>query len=715
MGESSLLAKPDVSLFVHLKEVTEQGRILARRLGFSPELEKRVVLACAFHDLGKATESFQEYVRGQRGKAYPHALASLPFVLTAELRGLAPPPLAAAAVVSHHSPLGPEVYKGYEFPDYHPELRAFLQLLLEYLREQGLEGLPSVQECLTLQGEPPAGLLDASLSGQSLRGIFQQLPTKDFADVKAVLHLADWLVSGGRETAESLFLRDGKGAIDTFVRQQESIKKLWDFQQKASDQRGKRLWLRAPTGTGKTEALLLWAGNTDRLLYLLPTQATVNAMWRRLRKIYGAENVGLAHGKAGYVLRKEAEEDPLDFRLFASVFAKPVVVATLDQYLLAHLHGRHWEERLALARRATVVLDEIHSYEPYTLGLLLEALKREPPARLALASATLPEALLNLFEEAPLVEGEAPLWERRRHRLRMRGGPLAGALGEILARASEGKTVLVIANTVGHAQSLYQALREQGGERVRLLHSRFTFRDRQRKEDQLTRPEPGTVLVATQIVEVSLDISYDLLFTEVAPLDALVQRMGRVNRKGDRPPASIFVFKEWSPGSEKIYGSEILTRSWDLLETLPEEPTDRDWAEATHCLYEEIVPQASYQQEIEEGRRTLAEVQGVLGCYTINLSDEEMRAKFTTRRGHLSIEVLPEAFRDEAFALIEQNKRWRLVELLVPVPIYWLATYAEWFSPAADLDCYITALPYNKEVGLSPPGGEEVPGGIEIW
>ncbi|MEW6771607.1 MAG: CRISPR-associated helicase Cas3' [Bacillota bacterium] len=719
MGESSLLAKPDVPLLVHLRETTEQGRELARRLGLSPELERRVVLACAFHDLGKATRSFQEHVRGQRGKAYPHALASLPFVLTAELRGLAPPPLAAAAVVSHHSPLGPEVYKGYGSPDYHPELPAFLQVLLEYLREQGVEGVPSVQECLALyhRRESPAGLLDTPLpfgeKTQSLRGRFQQLPTKDFADVKAVLHLADWLVSGGRETAESLFLRDGKGAIDTFVRQQDI--KLRDFQQRASDQRGKRLWLRAPTGTGKTEALLLWAGNAERLLYLLPTQATVNAMWRRLREIYGAENVGLAHGKAGYILRKEVEEDPLDLRLFASVFAKPVVVATLDQYLLAHLRGRHWEERLALARRATVVLDEIHSYEPYTLGLLLEALKREPPARLALASATLPEALLNLFDEAPLVEGGAPLWERRRHRLRMRNGPLAGALGEILACAREGKTVLVIANTVNDAQSFYQALREQGGERVRLLHSRFTFRDRQRKEDQLARPEPGTILVATQIVEVSLDISYDLLFTEVAPVDALVQRMGRVNRKGKQPPAPVFIFQEWSRGSEKIYGGEILSRSRDLLESLPEEPADRDWVDATHSLYEETVSQPSYRREIEEGRGTLTEVQKVLGCYTINLSDEEMRAKFTTRRGPLSIEVLPEVFRDEAFAFIERNERWRLVELLVPVPVYWLAMYAEWFSLSADLDCYITVLPYSEEVGLSPPGEGETPGGAEIW
>jgi CRISPR-associated endonuclease/helicase Cas3 len=378
MDESTLLGKPDVPLLIRLREVTEQGKILAQRLDLSPGLRKRAILACALHDLGKATDSFQAHVRGQRGKAYPHALASLPLVLVAELRAFGMPPLAAAAVVSHHSPLGPEVYKGYRSPDYHRELSAFLKFLWEYLREVGPEEvLPFLGECFLFcrQGESPAAVLDASTSfgstRKSLRGVFKELPPEDFADVKAVLHLADWLVSSKQQQAAALFLQRGKETVSAFIRRKAID--LRTFQQKASEHQGNRLWLRAPTGTGKTEALLLWAGDTERILYLLPTQATANAMWRRLRKIYGEEKVGLAHGKAGYILRKETEEDPLDLRLFASVFAKPVVVGTLDQYLLAHLHGRHWEERRALARRATVVLDEIHSYDPYTLGLLLEA------------------------------------------------------------------------------------------------------------------------------------------------------------------------------------------------------------------------------------------------------------------------------------------------------------------------------------------------------
>lgn len=729
MDELVLLGKPDVPLLAHLKEVAEQGKILARHLGLPPALEKRALLACAFHDVGKATKSFQDYMRGKRGRGYPHALASLPFALAAELYTLQAPPLAAAAVLSHHSPLGPEVYRGYRAPDYVDEkkLAAFLEDVVAFLQEPGWEGsLPAVEMLLKLAAGDgsPATLLDNSRFrfGEefiSLRGLFKELPPKDFADIKAVLQLADWVASSGKARAGDLFLHRGRKLVLAGIKDKNM--QLRSFQKKAGEMKGERLWLRAPTGTGKTEALLLWAGDTGRLLYLLPTQATANAMWKRLKKIYGEKNVGLAHGRAGYILRKELDEDPLDVRLWASVFARPVVVGTLDQYLMAHLQGRHWEIRRSLARRATIVLDEIHSYDPYTLGLLQEALAQEPPARLALASATLPEFLPELLGQGPLLEAEELLWQRRRHELRLCGDPLASALKEVLSFARQGKTVLVIANTVRRAQEIYQALQEHGDYRVHLLHSRFVFRDRWKKEEQLGKTIPGTILVATQIVEVSLDISYDVLFTEVAPIDALVQRLGRVNRRGitaegtTAPPAPVFIFLEWDRGSEKIYGHEILTWSRDILNDMPQHPTDGEWVKAANRLYEVQASSPSYQQDLRDGQQTLREVQRILGCYTIDLSDEEMQEKFTTRKGQLSVEVLPQALKDEAFALREKGELWRLVELLVPVPVYWLSAFSRWFSPLSDLGVFLTGLPYSEEMGLMPPGEGEAPLGMEMY
>lgn len=723
---AELLAKPDVLLIEHLAEVTRLGARIAEQLQFPPYLQGKVLLACALHDIGKATTDFQKYIRDECKKAYPHALASLPFVLLLEgmlnqKLGLAPTRYeATAAVLTHHSPLSPQLYRGYEAPEYHPAMHQALRDVWDLLTELGVGGLPPIeifwQRVQKLLINSPAALLDASqtIDGKSrtLRGILQSLPVEDFACVKAVLHLADWLASARKPEPQVLFLSDGLSAVEQHTQRLP----LRAFQRQAhSASNMESLWLRAPTGTGKTEALLLWAGNAERLIYLLPTQATTNAMWRRLRAIYGDDAVALSHGRATYMLRHESDEDPLDMRLFGAVFAKPVTVATLDQYILAHLHGRHWEERRTLARRATLVLDEIHAYEPYTLGLLLAALERECPARLALASATLPKQLLELFPRGQLIEAEAELWQRRRHRLELHKGTLLeDGVQAALEHAQAGRSVLVVANTIRDAQAFYRKLEEVGWNECELLHARFIFRDRQRKEGRVSKPRPGTIFVATQVVEVSLDISYDVLITEIAPVDALVQRMGRVNRRGEKPPAPVWVYSDWSEGAQRVYGRETLEWSRDIVAELPLEPRDADLVEATNCLYERVIPSEDWQKELAMGRETLDYVQRTLGCYTIDLSDEELRERFTARRGTVSIEVLPNQLLEEAYTLKEQGQGWRLPELLVPVPIWWLKQFAESFSPVSDLALIQTTLKYDTELGLqlSPDQERSVASGI---
>jgi len=715
---AELLAKPDQGLLEHLLEVAELGKEIAQRLNLDKSFSQRAVLACLLHDIGKATRSFQEYVRQKRSKAYPHALAALVPALVAELKALGPPPIAAAAVLTHHSPLTAGLYQHFTGPpDYVRDFLALLQRLFDIVAQEGFQNLPDPSEIEPLLRESPAGIIDSDFAfckeRKSLRGVFQELPRRDFAAVKTVLHLADWLASARKPDPDSIFLKDGSEKIQEHLISRGF--KLRTFQKQARGLKEEPLRLRAPTGTGKTEALLLWAGDAKRIIYLLPTQATVNAMWRRLRKIYGDDAVGIAHGRSGYILRKEFEEEPLDHKLFASVFAKPVMVATLDQYLFGHLHGRHWEERLTLSRGATVILDEIHAYEPYTLGLLHEALNRDPPARLALASATLPDHLMELYGRENLIEAEPELWERRRHRLDLRETLLEENLDEVLSLARDGRRILVIANTVRTAQAIYKALiRAHPEEKVRLLHSRFIFRDRQEKERLVENPEPGTILVATQVVEVSLDISYDVLFTEIAPVDALVQRMGRVNRKGDAPPAPVVVFLQWERGSEWVYGKELLGLSRSIVEGLSPCPTDWDLAEATNKLYRDVAQAPEYMEEIKDGKSSLDYIQKTLGCYTIDLSEEDLRARFVTRKGYLSIDTLPEKLLDEAYHLLENREKWRIMELLVPVPGSWLHAYKERFYWSEDFGIYVTTLPYDPELGLQPPE-EERPSSHVTW
>ena len=712
-NEQILWAKPDETLSEHTQRVVEAGQQLCDRLHLPNCLRRRVEIACILHDVGKATQSFQKRMEAARKgtklpPAYPHALASFPFVLALESQrfGQQSPKLATAAVLTHHSPLHPRLYEGIMgSPD-------FIEQALRKWLAQWLTGAP--ETLMRLLGENPAGWLYQEASypdgSRTLMQQFQRLPAQEFTLVKAILCLADWLASA-HQKADRIFLTRGKQKLLEYlqVKKQLGLEFLHDFQREAHSCQKSRLYLQAPTGAGKTEAMLLFAGDSERILYLLPTQATANAMHTRLAAIYGRDAVGIAHGRALLELSRDGEEPPLDVRLFNTVFAKPVTVATLDQYLLAHLHGRHWEIRRTLSRYATVLMDEIHAYEPYTLGLLHAALEADPPQRLAIASATLPTPLMKYLGNAPLVKAEDSLWQQRRHRLLREQRAPEKAVKEALDHAANGEAVLFVVNTVPMAQSLYQVAVEQARllkhpPEVHLLHARFVYRDRRRKEQQLRRLKRRALVIATQVVEVSLDISYHRLYTELAPLDALVQRMGRVNRYGTLPqPASVHILLEYDPRSERVYGKDLLHETQKLLQQLPEQPTNMELTDATDTLYQTVWQSQAFQEELKLGETALKEVQSVLGCFTVDLTDEEMQRRFSTRRGVVSVDVLPLPFLQEAYELRQRRTTWRLPELLVSVPYWWTAQFRDYFMPCADLGVPTTSLPYDAFVGLSHP------------
>ena len=136
-------------------------------------------------------------------------------------------------------------------------------------------------------------------------------------------------------------------------------------------------------------------------------------------------------------------------------------------------------------------------------------------------------------------------------------GELLGdsGLAKVIEDAKAGRSVLVVCNLVDHAQEAYDRIRDELNEaniRTELLHGRFNMRDRSKKE-QIIRDATGStsdarcpiVLVATQAVEVSLDIDLDTIYTEPAPLEALVQRFGRINRRRkQRDLAPVHVYRQ---------------------------------------------------------------------------------------------------------------------------------------------------------------------------
>jgi CRISPR-associated helicase Cas3/CRISPR-associated endonuclease Cas3-HD len=375
---------------------------------------------------------------------------------------------------------------------------------------------------------------------------------------------------------------------------------LHAHQQRAAEVDG-HLLLRAPTGAGKTEAAQLWAarqvealrarhGGQPRVFYTLPYLASINAMTERLGASLGDDGlIGVAHSRAAlYHLDRSLREDssssrpPRDPADASSIqradaagkavsraaatrlFRELVRVGTPYQLLRGALAGAGGSGILIDSANSVFILDELHAYDTRRLGFILAMTRlwEQLGGRIAVISATLPDPLATLLTETlegnpTTVEAMDRSWPVR-HRLVTRADHLTAdaSVREIKARLVAGQAVLVVANNVADARALFEeiapdARRHHGGQAADLLHARFRAMDRNIIEGRIrarygtgAARKPGLV-VATQVVEVSLDVDFDALHTSGAPLDALIQRFGRVNRLGQRQPADVVVH---SPG-----------------------------------------------------------------------------------------------------------------------------------------------------------------------
>ncbi|WP_446809799.1 CRISPR-associated helicase Cas3' [Methylomonas sp. 2BW1-5-20] len=247
-----------------------------------------------------------------------------------------------------------------------------------------------------------------------------------------------------------------------------------------------------------------------------------------------------------------------------------VGVGTLDQALLAVLPARHQSLRLLGLGRKVLLVDEVHAYDSYMqklLSALLEAHASQGGSAILL-SATLPQTMREnltaafhrglgleapgltdpadypLATHIPAVTLETPIDTRPEVKRTVRVRRLDSedeVIAKIRQSAEQGQCVCWVRNTVKSARQAYQKLLNEGvpAERLSLFHSRFAMIDRQAVENRTlqTFGEPsghdgrkGRILIATQVVEQSLDLDFDMLISDLAPIDLLIQRAGRLRR-----------------------------------------------------------------------------------------------------------------------------------------------------------------------------------------
>ncbi|PRW64943.1 CRISPR-associated helicase/endonuclease Cas3 [Actinopolyspora mortivallis] len=371
------------------------------------------------------------------------------------------------------------------------------------------------------------------------------------------------------------------------------------------------LMIAAPTGFGKTETtlhasrILGEAAGTAGLYFALPTMATSEQAFTRIarylfRRSQYDTSTSLLHGMAWLspveeMLAQASLEEGISSdesnRVWFSDWlrgAKKALLAsagigTIDQALLSVLPVRHNSLRLFSLANKTVVIDEVHAFSPYMLGLLktLLAWLGHWGVPVVLMSATLPQHVAGDLTEAylgkPLDDSCSvpyPGWtyvergspphrvsvhfpDKHRRTVGVALRPVTStqdtkpdrmpALSEELQPVAEhGGCAAVICTTVDQAQRTYQDLTAWAGKHdidVKLLHSRFPDHERESRTNEIMRDfgNPSEkqvssnlrnkkILVATQVIEQSLDLDFDLILTDLAPFELILQRIGRLQR-----------------------------------------------------------------------------------------------------------------------------------------------------------------------------------------
>lgn len=410
----------------------------------------------------------------------------------------------------------------------------------------------------------------------------------DYDLILATIVLSDWIGSSIQNINEEIPLNilknEARKAVEKTnfspleVKRGLSFESIFSFKENALQKKMISMIkkpgiyiLEAPMGEGKTEAALyisykmLELGYSSGLYFALPTRLTSECMVERVKnfvsKIDDKGLVKLIHG--GSISPHFFDTNAIDwFSSKKKALLAPYGVGTIDQALMSILRVKHNDLRKFGLTGKVIILDEVHSYDIYTGTLIVELITalRELGATVIILSAT-----LNKYQCSKLIKNDSilnkkmdypsllyktntsmkliplPTEQYKQVIIEKSENTFMSCLSAINA-AKNGQQVLWIENTVLEAQEKYKIIKANCEENIEigLIHSKFIPAQRNINEKKWVKyygktsdsriREKGKILIGTQVLEQSLDIDCDILFTRMAPIDLLLQRIGRLWR-----------------------------------------------------------------------------------------------------------------------------------------------------------------------------------------
>lgn len=584
-----ILAKPSgIALDVHRQNVISEGALLTHDLSFTQEkyqsltgkdFARRVELACQFHDAGKELSAtwqtacqadyneFLLWLEKNPEKTYKDysakedsgkhiRKASVRHEFHSLLKNKSLPLVLQVAVAAHHGKLGEnfeERWLNEGFKEYWTKFKK------ESYLERTLEQTAIVQY--------------------------------EFSAIRGLLQLADHRASAKEDgdfvPNSSPFSYNFPHAEKRGV--QKLIEKHW---------KDDLLLVRAPTGAGKTDASLLWASlqiehkRAERLIIAMPTRFTSNAL--AINVAESLSDTGLYHSSAWFAKFQEQIDTGLIERQkatkiheFARLLQTPITVCTIDHLLMALTLTREDHHLISFnLANACLVIDEADFYDDFTQAnilVLLEILKywKVP---ILLMSASLPESVLPSYQKIgyPVEQIIEDISDNTRNRFEIKKIEVYSELSEIedlLELCVKKGDAIIYANTVDRAVLFYNWFKQQGENPI-LYHSRFTEPDKKNREQELIDAlgkeawNNGTakgIAIMTQIGEMSINISSDLIISELCPIDRLTQRAGRLCRFDKSKIGDLYVLIPQKDGSlyPAPYGSyDRKRKAWVACDAL---------------------------------------------------------------------------------------------------------------------------------------------------
>lgn len=529
MDLNNYKAKPNKSIREHTDDLINNLIYLSELSYVKKEIFNIVKLACEYHDYGKANREFQKRIMNQTKfdteKEIAHNVLSLYFIDKKKFLIEEDYFRVCFAVAFHHYYC--DVFKTIT----EKETKSLIKdLLSDFDGEIYKITIRNIKKLKEIMNDDKAIL------------------------IKGLVNKCDFSASGGSTIEyKNDFLEKSLDKLLDSWRDKDRKAKWNSLQEFCVENRSENIIAVAQTGMGKTEAGLLWIGDTKGF-FILPLKTAINAIYNRIdsgiviEKI--EQRVALLHSDAlsYYTNHADEERDILEYHRVSRQLSIPVNIATLDQIFDFVLKCQGYEMKLATLSYSKIVIDEIQMYGADLLAYLIYGIKRiiALGGKVAILTATLAPFVKDMLEKEGCNFKEATFINNlERHNIKTYESKINSKIIFDKFKENESKNIsnkiLVVCNTVKKAQEVYKELEELGLEnkKLNILHSKFIKKERSEKEDEIlkfgeTENKGSQIWISTQIVEASLDIDFDYLFTELSDINGLFQRLGRCNRKGKK-------------------------------------------------------------------------------------------------------------------------------------------------------------------------------------